>query len=84
MRSARFRRFLLDGTWTQRSSGTSAELVSWPGRADHACGGQSTIPERSCAQTPLSEQRGGTSAPPIENDLGPTDVRERPRALAGA
>jgi len=33
---------------------------------------------------PLTQRRSGSSAPFIEDDLRPTDVRERPGALAGA
>ena len=46
--------------------------------------GQSTVPERSGAQG-SSESSGAVSpAPFIEDDLRPTDVKERPGALAAA
>ena len=35
-------------------------------------------------KAPLNAKRGGSPAPLIENDLSPTDVKERPGALAAA
>ena len=54
------------------------------GREAQAGGGQSTVPERVGRKPPLNQGGAVSPAPFMEDDVRPTDVRERPGALAAA